>query len=595
MSYQMKASDVFGFASSCGAQTKQKGDELFFRLCPYCCGGDHHDKETFSVNLKTGAFKCFRSSCGKQGHFVELARDFCFPLDVDEPKRAFRRLPQKEVVSSAEAIAFMSSRGISEAVTKKYRITTQTENKNILVFPFYDEKNLLVSVKYRKIDFDRTKDKCKEWFVKDTKPILFGMDHCSSFDRLIITEGQIDSLSVSECGIENAVSVPNGANGFTWLNYCYDWLDQFQEIIVFGDCENGKVTLADPLSKRIKKLIKVVRPIDYLGEKDANDLLRRYGKQAVVSCIENAEVMKVSNIVPLADVKSVDYSTMPKIRTNIESLDRAIAGGFFFGDLIALTGKCGEGKSTFMSQLACEVLEQGERILIYSGELSPVNVKHWLHLQLAGEENLIKRVSSRGDSYFLIDPEAEKLIELWYNGRAFVYQNNYISTDEDCEDLLQTIEQTIQRCAVRVVFVDNLMTAMEGVNDQNGLYQAQSKFVGSLKRLAMQYDVVIVLVAHPRKGNTKDFTNDSVSGSADITNKADIVLCYQKAEPDSFFDSVLMVTKNRHNGTVLKGEDAIGLIFGKTTKRLSTKADRPRQYGWERYKTMRTDDFDEIL
>ena len=58
-------------------------------------------------------------------------------------------------------------------------------------------------VKYRKTDFDREKDKNKEWCEANCKPILFGMAQCNDkFDRLIITEGQIDSLSVAAAGID---------------------------------------------------------------------------------------------------------------------------------------------------------------------------------------------------------------------------------------------------------------------------------------------------------------------------------------------------------------------------------------------------------
>ena len=52
---------------------------------------------------------------------------------------------------------------------------------------------------------------------------------------IIITEGQIDCLSVAEAGYQNVVSVPNGAKGFTWYDHCSAWLDKFEEVIVFGD------------------------------------------------------------------------------------------------------------------------------------------------------------------------------------------------------------------------------------------------------------------------------------------------------------------------------------------------------------------------
>lgn len=61
----------------------------------------------------------------------------------------------------------MESRGISEEVTNRYNITVQREHENILVFPFYDERDQLQFVKYRKTDFDKAKDSAKEWCERD--------------------------------------------------------------------------------------------------------------------------------------------------------------------------------------------------------------------------------------------------------------------------------------------------------------------------------------------------------------------------------------------------------------------------------------------
>ena len=71
------------------------------------------------------------------------------------------------------------------------------------------------------------------------------MNHCNPDNpTLVLTEGQIDSLSVAEAGIENAVSVPTGAKGFTWIPYCWDFLSQFKTLVVFGDCEERKDHIA---------------------------------------------------------------------------------------------------------------------------------------------------------------------------------------------------------------------------------------------------------------------------------------------------------------------------------------------------------------
>ena len=76
------------------------------------------------------------------------------------------------------------------------------------------------------------------------------------------------------------------------------------------------------------------------------------------------------------------------------------------------------------------------------------------------------------------------------------------------------------------------MTAMDVVDRQDNLYLAQSNFVGKLKKIAVRLNVAIILVAHPRKSNGQDFSNDDVSGSSDITNKVDVVMSYKKVETD---------------------------------------------------------------
>lgn len=592
MGYELKQSDIFDFAESIGAETRQKGEELEFRLCPYC-GGDSHgrtrDEWTFSINLYKGVYKCLRASCERQGHFVELCRDFDFRLDFDQP-RIYRKLPQKEKpVSKDEAVEYLKSRGISEAITKQYHVTVKKDNPKVLVFPFYDETGKLIFIKYRKTDFRRGIDSNKEWCEKDTMPILFGMDQCSGFDRLIITEGQIDSLSVAEAGIKNAVSVPTGANGFTWFAFNFHWITQFREIIVFGDCENGAVTLIDGLSARLPKdiLIKCVRQKDYLGEKDANDILQKYGPKAIQYCIEHAEVPKLDNVKRLSDVKSVDINKIDKIRTGVYELDKCIRG-FAMGQLVILTGKRGEGKSTFMSQIVCEALNQNRNVFVYSGELADYHFKTWLDLQLAGDR-YVKDYKDQFDapSYYIED-NVKQAITAWYRDRAYIYDNNYLVDGSEFEELPDTIEKVIKQYNIQMICIDNLMTAMETVSDQNNLYLAQSNFVGKLKAIAMKYSVVIILVAHPRKASAKDMMddNDLVAGSSDITNKADIILKYSRnTDEDLDCDGLIKVTKNRIMGTLLtRNEDAVRVRYSKASKRVTgtSPTDYYQRYGWEK-------------
>ena len=576
MPYEYKKTDVYDFADTINIEKHEKGNELFFKYCPYCHGGGH-DKDTFSINLDNGTFKCFRASCGKQGHFVELARDFHFKLDFGEIKE-YKQLPQKPITIRPRAVEYLAGRGISEDITRKYNITTRTDYPDVLVFPFHDENNVRQFIKYRNTRFNGHGN--KEWCEKDTKPILFGMAQCEDFTTLAITEGQIDSLSLAECGIKNAVSVPTGALGFTWFRHCEEWINKFESIIVFGDYEKGKISLVDELQARVKQLVKVVQKVDYLGEKDANAILQKYGRQAVITAIENAKPVEIKSIKDLSDVKSIDIHSLPKIKTNIRELDRII-GGLYFGQVILLTGKRGEGKSTFMSQLVVEALDQNVNTFVYSGELADYHFKRWLDLQVAGPNNIKITKNEYGDENASIEEQVQEQINAWYRGRAYIYDNNYIpDKNDEMDSLVATVEKSIIQYDVKLICIDNLMTAIEP-DETNNIYAQQSKFVGDLKKLAMKYNVVVILVAHPRK--TKEaITNDDVSGSADITNKVDVVISYGRALKEDLFDGKITVTKNRLIGTLALYEDAVKVYYDSRTKRIKSITNDPnRIYNWQ--------------
>lgn len=578
MSYEFNRQDVYDFAATFPTEKNEKGNELFFLACPYCGGGFRKDKDTFSINLEKGTFNCFRAGCGKHGHFVELARDFNFPLDFGETKQ-YKRLPQRKIEIRPAAVTYLEKRGISSEITERYRITTAKERADILVFPFFDENNVMQYVKYRNTNFNGKGN--KEWSEKDAKPILFGMAQCSTEGTLVITEGQIDSLSVAECGIPNAVSVPNGARGFTWVQHCTEWLERFEEIVVFGDNEHGHITLVEELQARVSKKIRVVQEADYLGEKDANDILRKYGKDAIRHAVENAVIPKLKNIKDLSEVRAVDLEQLPKIRTGISPLDRTI-GGLYFGQVSLVSGKRGEGKSTFASQVIADALEQNYNVFAYSGELPDFHFKRWLDLQLAGKAYLKENENEFREKYYTIPKDVQERINSWYRGRAFLYDNTYIpERTKEAETLLETIEKAIRQYDIKLVCIDNLMTAMNNLDEASDLYLSQSHFVGDLKRIAMKYQVHIMLVAHPRKTRDGEMTNDDISGSGDVTNKVDTVIFYNRAQQEEG-SAHITVTKNRLNGKLVMGKNAIIVQYSASCKRITSVKDTPNKaYGWE--------------
>lgn len=593
--YEFKAQDAYDFARFVGIKTFERNGRLHFMKCPMC-GKSTSDTKTFAIDLKTGQFNCLRDSCGYHGNMITLAKDFDFQLGnwTDEyynPKRQFKtfKKPDKPIEPKDAAVKYLQGRGISEAVAKKYQITVQVEHENVLVFPFFDDKGNMAFIKYRKTDFDKSKDKNKEWTQSGGKPILFGMYQCELDNRtLTVTEGQLDQLSLAQAGITNTVSVPTGAKGFTWVAYCWDWITtNFDTIIVFGDYEKGHISLLDEFKQRFARLrIKHVREEDYKDCKDANELLLKYGEAHLKTCIENAIDIPIAQVIDLADVEDVNIYELEKLATGISELDDLLNGGLPFGGVSLITGKSGKGKSSFASQILANALEQNYKCFAYSGELPNHLFKSWFYYQLAGKNHIQNYVTSKGKDGYKLSDTNKALIREWHRGKLFLYDS--ANMDNENISLLNLIEDTISRYGVRVVLVDNLMTGLDlEYSKESDKYERQSKFVKALVRIAMRYNVLILLVAHKRKnlGYGSD-ENDEVSGSSDITNLGLITLSYDMGSKKELDEGVILETqrklklsKNRLFGVVnTKGWI---LDFEPKSKRIFGEGDNPdKEFGW---------------
>lgn len=598
--YEFKKEDVFRFANSMGAQTKIKGKELHFQYCPYCHGGKNRDKFTFSINLNDGRHTCLRSSCSIRGNMITLSRDMGFELsedflryyNVDDYNSThFRKFKESHIQSKDVAVDFLKSRGISENVCRRYEITIKDGTENILVFPFKNPEGQLKFIKYRNIEYVKgVSDGSKEWCERNCMPILFGMNNCNLEKKtLIITEGQLDSLSVTESGFENAVSVPTGMNGFTWIPHCWDWMHNFEKIIVFGDYENGKISLLNEIRKRFKASIYHVREEDYLGCKDANEILIKYGQTQISKCINNAKPVPVNHIINLADVEIVNIFEIPKLKTGISKLDYLLYGGLPFGGLTLVAGKPGEGKSTVASQIIINAIEEGYRCFVYSGELPNHTFKAWMNYQVAGKRH-IRTYEDKNwkDTRYVVDGELIKKINAWYSNKCFLYDNNSIEGDEK-ESIVKTVENSIQQYGTKVILIDNLMTALDLEEVESfDKYDKQSMFVKKLARIALKYEVLIILVAHKRKNNFSTNDNDEISGSGDISNLAMVTLSYGKDKNIGEGQRLLKVSKNRLFGKVKT--DGWIMNYDDASKRICGDGDDVnKEYGW-----IKTDGFIEV-
>ena len=233
------------------------------------------------------------------------------------------------------------------------------------------------------------------------------------------------------------------------------------------------------------------------------------------------------------------------------------------------------------SQFGTFAIKAGYNAFFYSGELINWFFKAWFESQVAGINHMNKKVTDSGFVTYSVDGSVEGDMEKWYRDKAFVFDSGVL-TDANIR-LTDVIRTAIQQYGCRFVVVDNLMSAMVDV-DANEQYSQQTKFVNELSKMAKQFNVVVMLVAHPRKKQVEDFDNDDVAGSSNVTNLVDVVMRYSrptgKEIPKDTDQRILTVLKNRLTGkTNRKG---IELFYEQGSRRISedsTKFDWT--LGWE--------------
>lgn len=348
----------------------------------------------------------------------------------------------------------------------------------------------------------------------------------------------------------NVVSVANyrGAN-MELLTYLSDIAGK-NELVGFN------------LNNQIQELNKLNRERDLL--KIEKYLKENRNKASVIDDVKKMldKVNKIDSnrLVNLATVKSNAKKT-DRYKSHIKGLDRK-TNGFQMGQLSIWTGKSGHGKSTFISQMLVEAIEQGYKVCSYSGELKLETFKNWIDLQIAGDEN-IDLIEDREYGRFkkIIKPEILSKIENWYDGKIYCYDNRQIQENIENDFVIHVIEEAIRNFNCKVFLIDNLMTCSFDNSKIQDFYKAQSDFVGKLSYLTKAYDIHIHLVAHPRKTTSNVITQDDISGTSDTFKRADNVFCVERKENNT---NTVKIMKCRETGV---NDCEVALNFLETSKR----------------------------
>lgn len=338
------------------------------------------------------------------------------------------------------------------------------------------------------------------------------------------------------------------AIGVADLSRARPFFEAFSFVLVVGADPDRRAALADALRRAVPSVeVCVTCQSVYRGCTSVRELRDTHGLSAVENLWRDAEEVPPYGLLEISGVEQVDIARQPHLKSGIPDLDRLI-GGLYDGELSIWTGKRKEGKSTLLGLPILSAIREGRRACVYSGELPDRRYKAWLLTMAAGPAYLTEGVTDTGKPVWTPRPDIARQIDLWWKDRLFLFDNRAAGVHQP-EKLLGLMRYAWKRYGCSMFVVDNLMTLDLPGEDY---YRAQSRFVGQLVDFAHETKAHVHLVAHRRKGGAGKGgkgDSDEVSGSGDITNRADNTFAVSRDMDDgSPFDAALEVLANRDFG-----------------------------------------------
>lgn len=288
----------------------------------------------------------------------------------------------------------------------------------------------------------------------------------------------------------------------------------------------------------------------------------------------------------MSSIKKVDITQLEKVKTGFTELDRKI-GGLYMSEVTVLSGSNSSGKSSWLNSLLLNIVQQGYKIALWSGELRADILKTWIQMVAAGARNL--KQSQYDDGRYYVPDNVAKRIDEWLDGKFFLYNNGY---GTKAEQILHDMEILV-KAGVKVFAMDNMMSLDVDLfdGDKNN---KQKELILRIKDFAMKNMVHVILVAHPRKVTTFLRKTD-ISGTSDITNAVDDCFIIHRTNEDflhaikEFYDAsranqyrqygnVLSVEKNRLFGVV---DFMCGFHYDIASRRFKNTEHEDIHYGWE--------------
>src|SRR5690606_26157636 len=256
--------------------------------------------------------------------------------------------------------------------------------------------------------------------------IWYNFNALTTYKEIIITEGEIDCLSFIEEGIENVISVPNGASvgKMEYLDNSIELFENIEKVYIAVDVDEKGIKLRDELIRRIgaeKCLI-----CNFSEFKDANEYLCHKGRKSLLEVIKNAKEIEIDGIVrletKLPDIENLyNHGLQRGSSINEHEFDEFVT--WELGRLATFTGTPGSGKSEFVDFLVTKLcLLHDWKVCYWSPENYPIQY-HYAKIseKIIGKKFNSSEVSSDDfwssyefirKNFFWIDPEEPYLDEI---------------------------------------------------------------------------------------------------------------------------------------------------------------------------------------
>ena len=497
--------------------------------------------------------KC-ESSDGRQ--IYEEGTSFCFscrsffPAE-DNQEVAVPDKPKTDISTKLVEISNYPSRGFRERSISKdvceffgVKVSYNTDGEiDTHYYPYEGGKAYKV----------RSLPKDFHWVGKSKA--LFGKDKFSAGGaKLIITEGEMDALSIGMCQfmkykqIFPVVALSSSVMTESLLEE-REWIRSFREVVLaFDNDAAGKKATEEAIRIIGFDKVKLAR----FEQNDINDVLTKVGHAKLMQIVHNAESYTPAgiigyqalweNLVAYNSIQSLPYPPC------LDGLNSKLKG-MRFNEIALFVSGTGAGKSTMLREIMLHILTETEDMIgIVSLEEAPAETaRKMAGMSLlrnpAKEEIPLEELKVGFDSVF----GHERIILVDHQGAI---------TDLSIMDRLEYM------CLVgcKYIFVDHItILVSEGVDNLQG-NEAQDKIMNALLRLVKRYDVWIGLVSHLRKkqGGGKSFeegllpTLDDIRGSGSIKQISFDIIAFARnlnAEDDLERNTIEMaVLKARQTG-----------------------------------------------